>query len=127
MVKYGTKLKLFIMLTKECLIKHIRKEILNILYPIELRLEKQLKSYHKKTNSFFSLRRATNHSDNISKNTKNSKFDSTIYNGSSSIIFNDETIFIYINQNGFNNETLKKYELTPQEINIYNQKQNENK
>ena len=52
---------------------------------------------------------------------------SCIVNGSSSIIFNDETIFIYINQNGFNNETLKKYELTPQEINIYNQKQNENK
>ena len=127
MIKFTTKTKLFIMLIKECLIKHIRKDTLNLLYPIELRLEKKLKSYQKKGNSFFGLRRTAEFNENISKSSKNILCDSTINNGSSSIIFNDETIFIYINQSGFNNEILKKYELTPHELSIYIQTQNKNK
>ena len=133
-VKFGTKIKVFYMIFKECIVSHIRNEVLLILYPIELRIERSLKnSNSNKINSFFSLRRTTDYSDNGSfrnnnKNNKVSKLDSLIFNtnNESSVIFNDESIFVYFNKNNLNKETVKKYQITTNDLK-YNNKKLQNK
>ena len=133
-VKYGIKMKVFYMIFKECIVSHIRNEVLLILYPIELRIERSLKnSNSNKINSFFSLRRTTDYSDNSSfrnnnKNNKVSKLDSLISNtnNESSVIFNDESIFVYFNKNNLNSETVKKYQITTNDLK-YNNKKQQNK
>ena len=133
-VKFGIKMKVFYMIFKECLVNHIRNEVLLILYPIELRIERSLKnSNSNKINSFFSLRRTTDYSDNGSfrnnnKNNKVSKLDSLIFNtnNESSVIFNDESIFVYFNKNNLNKETVKKYQITTNDLK-YNNKKLQNK
>ena len=133
-VKFGIKMKVFYMIFKECLVNHIRNEVLLILYPIELRIERSLKnSNSNKINSFFSLRRTTDNSDNASfrnynKNNKVSKFDSLISNtnNESSVIFNDESIFVCFNKNNLNSETVKKYQITTNDLK-YNNKKQQNK
>ena len=133
-VKFGTKIKVFYMIFKECIVSHIRNEVLLDLYPIELRIERSLKnSNSNKINSFFSLRRTTDYSDNGSfrnnnKNNKVSKLDSLIFNtnNESSVIFNDESIFVYFNKNNLNKETVKKYQITTNDLK-YNNKKLQNK
>ena len=99
---------------------------------MEYRIKRKLKKVnHKKYNSFFSLRKSTEYSDNSTKinsnrNTQNFKCDSiNDYNGSSSVIFNDESIFILLSNDNINLDIAEKYELTQNEIELYN-KQKEN-
>ena len=127
-IKFGDKIKLFLLLIKECIQLNIRKQIFNILNSMEYRIKRKLKKVnHKKYNSFFSLRKSTEYSDNSTKinsnrNTQNFKCDSiNDYNGSSSVIFNDESIFILLSNDNINLDIAEKYELTQNEIELYNQ------
>jgi hypothetical protein len=128
-IKFGDKIKLFLLLIKECIQLNIRKQIFNILNSMEYRIKRKIKRVnHKKYNSFFGLRKSTEYSDNSTKinsnrNTQNFKSDSiNDYNGSSSVIFNDESIFILLSNDNINLDIAEKYELTQNEIELYNQK-----
>ena len=132
-IKFGAKVKLFMLLIKEIIILHIRKKVITLLSSMDYRIKKRLqKANHKKTNSYFSLRRSTDNSENSSlrinsnRGIKNNKQDPIInHKESSSVIFNDESIFIYVNNNDLNYDPAKKYQLTPYEIKLYNlQKKN---
>ena len=132
-IKFGAKIKLFMLLIKEIIILHIRKKVISLLSSMDYRIKKRLqKANHKKTNSYFSLRRSTDNSENSSlrinsnRGIKNNKQDPVInHKESSSVIFNDESIFIYVNNNDLNYDPAKKYQLTPYEIKLYNlQKKN---
>ena len=114
-IRIDTKIKLFNMLFKDCITKHIRKKIFKIFCPV-------IKKKNRHTNSICISRGNLTESNcflnkmKMSRNKHLNKKSSGILKESESIIVNDEDIFIFFTTDISNPEIFQKYNLTQNDM-----------
>jgi hypothetical protein len=113
-IRIDTKIKLFNMLFKGCILKYIRNNVFKILFPV-------IKKKHRPTNSLCISRGNLTESICFNKKIKlsrNKRFNkkNNDLKETESVIENDEDIFIFFSTDVSNPEIFQKYNLTKNDV-----------